>query len=43
MRWLADTDWPDALAGCSVAVPVILLGYVTAGRLHGGLAGFLPG
>lgn len=26
-RTLAGADWPDALAVCSVAVPVILLGY----------------
>jgi hypothetical protein len=26
-RTLAGSDWPDALAICSVAVPVILLGY----------------
>lgn len=27
---LAATDWPDALAICSVAIPVILAGYVVA-------------
>jgi hypothetical protein len=26
-RTLASADWPDALAVCSIAVPVILLGY----------------
>jgi hypothetical protein len=30
VRWLAGTDWPDALAVSSVAVPVILLGYFIA-------------
>jgi hypothetical protein len=34
VRWLAHTDWPDALAVCSVAVPVILLGYFTADWLY---------
>lgn len=32
-RWLADPDWADALAVCSVAVPVIFLCYYTAGWL----------
>jgi hypothetical protein len=43
LRWLACTDWPDALAACSVAVPVILLSYFTAGWLYHVLAGFLHG
>ena len=34
VRWLAGTDWADALAVCSVAVPVILLGYFIADWLH---------
>jgi hypothetical protein len=34
LRWLAGTDWPDALAVCSVAVPVILLGYFIAEWLY---------
>jgi len=33
-RKLADADWPDALALCSVAVPIILLGYVIAQWLY---------
>jgi hypothetical protein len=33
LRWLAGADWTDALAVCSVAVPVIFLGYYTAGWL----------
>jgi hypothetical protein len=35
LRRLAGIDWTDALAVCSVAVPVILLGYFTAGWLWG--------
>ncbi len=38
--WLAGTDWPDALAVCSVAVPVILVSYFTAGWLHEVIAGY---
>ena len=33
-RTLTDAGWPDALALCSVAVPVILLGYVVAQSLY---------
>ncbi|HEX9515783.1 MAG TPA: hypothetical protein VF940_06370 [Streptosporangiaceae bacterium] len=33
LRWLAGADWTDALAVCSVAVPVILASYFTAGWL----------
>jgi hypothetical protein len=43
LRWLAGTDWPGALAVCSVAVPVILAGYFTAGWLHSLGAGLLHG
>jgi len=32
--WLAGTDWPGALAVCSVAVPVMLAGYFTADWLY---------
>lgn len=42
-RWLADTDWPDALALCSVAVPAILAGYFTAQWLPNVIAGALDG
>jgi hypothetical protein len=42
-RWLAGTDWPDALALCSVTVPVILAGYLTAQWLHDVIAGALGG
>ncbi len=34
LRWLASTDWPDALAVCSVAVPVILIGFFAADWLY---------
>jgi hypothetical protein len=42
-RWLAGTSWPDALAVCSVAVPVILASYFTAGWLREVIAGVLSG
>jgi len=42
-RWLADPNWTDALAACSVAVPVILAGYFTAGWLYSLGAGLLQG
>jgi hypothetical protein len=41
VRWLAGTHWPDALAVCSVAVPVILAGYFTAEWLHDVITGAL--
>src|SRR5215470_142872 len=34
LRWLAGIGWPDALAVCSVAVPVILAGSLTAEWLY---------
>ncbi len=43
LRWLAGTDWPDALAVCSVAVPVILAGYFTADWLYSIGTGLLHG
>jgi len=43
LRWLAGTAWPDALAVCSVAVPVILASYFTAQWLHEFIAGVLHG
>jgi hypothetical protein len=43
VRWLADTDWPDALAVCSVAVPVILASYFTARWLRAVIVGVLNG
>src|SRR5258706_7286420 len=43
IRWLAGTGWPDAVAICSVAVPVILAGYFTAGWLRHVIAGILSG
>ena len=43
LSWLAGTDWPDALAVCSVAVPVILASYLAAGWLHSVGAGLLHG
>jgi hypothetical protein len=42
-RRLADTDWPDALALCSVAVPVILASYFTAQWLHDVIVGVVDG
>ncbi len=42
LRWLAATAWPDALAVCSVAVPVILASYFTAQWLHEVIAGVTP-
>lgn len=43
LRWLAGTDWPDALAVCSLAVPVILAGYFTADWLREVITGVLSG
>jgi hypothetical protein len=43
IRWLAGTRWADALAICSVAVPVILASYFTAGWLRHLIAGILSG
>ena len=43
LRRLAETDWTDALAVCSVAVPVILVGYFTAGWLYSLGNGLLQG
>jgi len=43
LRWLDGTDWPDAMAVCSIAVPVILAGYFTAVWLHEVIAGSLNG
>jgi hypothetical protein len=43
MRWLVGTSWPDALAVCSIAVPVILASYFTAGWLRHVIAGILSG
>jgi len=43
LRWLAGTDWPDALAVCSVAVPVILAGFFTADWLYSLGTGLLHG
>jgi hypothetical protein len=34
LRWLAGIGWPDALAVCSVTVPVILVGSFTAEWLY---------
>jgi hypothetical protein len=42
-RWLTGTDWADALAVCSVAVPLILAGYFTARWLREVIAGVLSG
>jgi len=43
LRWLSGTDWPDALAVCSIAIPVILAGYFTAVWLHEVIAGIMNG
>src|SRR6266571_5500556 len=43
LRWLAGTGWPDALAVCSVAVPVILAGFFTADWLYSLGTGLLHG
>src|SRR5258706_11589301 len=43
VRWFAGTDWPGALAVCSVPVPVILAGYFTAEWLREVIAGVLNG
>jgi hypothetical protein len=42
-RWLAETDWTDALAVCSVAIPVILASYFTASWLYSLGNGVLQG
>jgi hypothetical protein len=43
LRRLAGIDWTDTLAVCSVAVPVILASYFTAGWLWNLSASTLPG
>jgi hypothetical protein len=43
MRWLAGTNCPDALAVCSVAVPVILASYFSARWLRQVIVGILSG
>jgi hypothetical protein len=43
MRWLVGTSWPDALAVCSIAVPVILASYFTARWLRQVVVGILSG